>query len=183
MRQIVGRFDNSDRKLVVNAIHDHFGVVLTKMGSRDKWLQDKSGRTWWVLGGRDDWHGIPEEMMDHEEQAENEGILVIAQKKYTEIEMFAGPLTPFISAKKKLYSAKQRDGSYQYHLTVQTKGTYLLCIQTPGVTLNKFRTITYSSEEKERDKKIGELKKIWAAASSEERREIGRMLGAQPDGL
>ena len=183
MNQTVEKFDNSDREHVIDAIRNHFGTKLAKVGNRDKWLQDESGRNWWVLGGKDDWHGIPEEMMNHEELAEREGMLVIARKKSKSIEMFAGPSTPFISAKEKLYRTAQGDGSYQYQITVKTKGNHLICDQVTNAELRKFGALPYSSTEKEQNRKISELKKIWVDASSEERKEIVRMLGAQSDKL
>ena len=51
------------------------------------------------------------------------------------------------------------------------------------MALKPIFSIDYSDEQKNRDKRINEFKKICAAASSEERREIVRMRGAQSDGL
>ena len=180
MKQTVEKFDNSDRKRVIDAIQDHFDVQLTKVQNRNKWLQDETGRNWWVLGGKGDWHGIPEDMMDHEEQAENEGMFVIAQKQSTRIEMFAGPLTPFTDARNNLSPVKQQDGSYQYQFTVKTRGNQLRCDRVPSAALQEFAAFPYSSEAKEKDAKIEEVKKLWLGASAEERKEIVRILKAQP---
>ena len=68
MKKSSGKFDNLARLRVIDAVHEHFDVTLKRVGRRYKWLRDESGRNWWVLGGKDDWHGIPEDMMEHEEQ-------------------------------------------------------------------------------------------------------------------
>ena len=88
MKEKPERFDDLDRRPVIDAIQEHYGVKLQKVGSRPKWLRDASGRNWWILGGLETWHGIPEEMMEHEKCSEVEGMLVIAYKKLTKIEVF-----------------------------------------------------------------------------------------------
>ena len=83
MKQKPEKFDNLDRTRVISEIQRYFGVKLQRVGRRFKWLRDESGRNWWVLGGIDTWHGIPEEMMEDERRTQVEGVLVIAYKKLT----------------------------------------------------------------------------------------------------
>ena len=51
MKQATKKFDNLDRGCVIEAVQEHCGVKLNKVGQRDTWLRNESGRTWWVLGG------------------------------------------------------------------------------------------------------------------------------------
>ena len=56
MNPTAEKFDNLDRKVVIDGVQERYGVTLAKVGGRDKWRQDESGRNWCVLGGKDDWH-------------------------------------------------------------------------------------------------------------------------------
>lgn len=78
MTDKIGKFGNLECERVIEAIQTHYGVTLCKVGQRPKWRRDESGRSWWVLGGRKDWHGIAAEMMDDEVAASIEGLLVVA---------------------------------------------------------------------------------------------------------
>ena len=167
MKQTLGRFDNFDRNIVIGEIQEHYGVRLQKVGRRPKWLNDESGRSWWVLGGRDGWHGIPEEMMEDATQAQVEGMLVIATKNLTSIEAFAGPLGGLVSARDKLSRASQTTGDYQF--TVKVSGAHMRCEQDPNVVLVRFATIPCSAEDRERNRTLNDFRKTVAAMSPEDR--------------
>lgn len=114
MKQKPERFDDLDRCRVIDVIQECCGVKLQKVGSRPKWLRDASGGNWWVLGGLGTWHGIPEEMMEHEKCSEAEGQLVIAHKKLTKVEVFKGSLGPLVNARDELPRNTQ-----QFHFDVK----------------------------------------------------------------
>jgi len=96
------KFDETDRRKVIAEIETHFGVKLSPVGTRRKYLQDQTRRTFWVFGGYEDWHGIPAEMMEAEEKRNAEGILVVAKRGRTRIDIYTGPLLPLIKNKKSL---------------------------------------------------------------------------------
>ena len=133
MKQKPEKFDNLDRDLVIKEIQERCGVKLKKVRGGFKWLRDESGRNWWVLDGIDTWHGIPEEMMEDERRTQVEGVLVIAYKKLTSIDVFKGPLGPLVSASNGLPGATQ-PGS-QYHFNVKPSRTRMRCIEVPKVVL------------------------------------------------
>ena len=146
MKQKPEKFDNLARNHVINAIQGHYHVELHTVRRRSKWLQDKSGRNWWVLGGRGTWHGIPEEMMEDERRAQVEGVLVIAYKRLTGIDVFEGPLGPLLSASNELPRATQPPRDYKFN--VKVSGTRLQCTEVPNLVLDRLATIPYSAEDR-----------------------------------
>jgi hypothetical protein len=58
-----GKSDEVDRERVVQVLQSSLGIRLARAGARRKWFRDEHGRSYWVLVGTGDWHGIPEEMM------------------------------------------------------------------------------------------------------------------------
>ena len=167
MKQKSRKFDNLDRDCVIRAIQEHCGVKLQRVGSRSKWLRDESGRNWWVLGGRGGWHGIPEEMMEDEKQAQLEGRLVIAEKKLANLELFEGPLSRLVNARDRLYRAAQTNGDYQF--TVEVKGDAMRCAQASDVVLRRIASTPFSDEQKERARQMNKIQKEMLAMSPEDR--------------
>ena len=169
MTDEIAKFGNLERDRVIEAIQVHYGVTLHKVGKRPKWQRDETGRNWWVLGGREDWHGIPEEMMDDESAASTEGMLVVAQKKVESIEAFAGTLGPLVHARSELYRAQQSVGSDQYQFTVEVRGGRMQCVQAPTIVLRRFATFPYSALDRERDRNWHAVMKDVAAMSDKDR--------------
>jgi hypothetical protein len=153
MKQKTIKFGTLDRERVIDEVQEHYDVKLKKVGPHPKWLQDESGRNWWILGGTGDWHGIPEEMMEDEQQARVEGMLVIAQRKLTHIEAFAGLLGPLVSARDKLSWAQSR----AYQFWVKMSGAHLQCVQAPDVVLERFARIPYSVKDEELEKTVATM--------------------------
>ena len=167
MNIAVEKFDNLDRRVVIGAVQKHYDVKLERVEGRDKWRRDESGRNWWVLGGKGDWHGIPKEMMEDEIQARFDGTLIIAQKKRNFVEAFSGSLHPLVYVRDKLYRASRSTGDYQFK--VKVSGDRLLCVQAQDVVLQRFETIPYAIEDRDRDKRMNELHKLLATISPKER--------------
>ena len=184
MKQNFKKFDDLDRNHVINAIQEHDGVNLQEVGSRSKWLRDASGRNWWVLGGLGAWHGIPEEMMENERRAQVEGVLVIAYKKHTSIDVFKGPLGRLVSASNELPRATQPPRDYKFN--VEVSGTRMRCTGVPNLVLDRLTTIPYSAEDRERDRALNEFRKSVSAMSLEDRAalmdELNRITDAAPPG-
>ena len=64
------RFDNIDRKHVIATLERSFGSRLEKVGKRDIYLKNSADVRFVVLGGNEDWHGIPDDVIEDVEGAE-----------------------------------------------------------------------------------------------------------------
>lgn len=144
------KFDETDRQAVIDMLSRHFGVRLQPVGRRRKWLRDDAGRKFWVLGGYEDWHGIPEEMMDAEVISPSRGYIVIAIRHCSTIEVFIGPLTSLVAARAHLSRASQTTGDYQFKVEkkVEKHGTRLLIKQVPNAALSELTTFSFNETEK-----------------------------------
>lgn len=168
------KFDNIDRKRVIQTVEDHFKVTLSKVGRRPKWLQDKAGRNYWVLGGYGEWHGIPEEMVDAEIAAPMDGVLVIAVRKKASMDVFAGSVGELVKGRGKLYRARKTTGDYQF--TYRAGGSHLIVDQLPGFSLEQIGALPYEADEKEKDIAVDNVTKLFEKMSKEEREELLRSL-------
>lgn len=173
MKQTAGKFDELDRKRVIDAVQEHYDVKLEKVGNARKWLRDELCRNWVILGGKDDWHGIPNEIMEHEKETRTEGMLVVAEKKLTHIEVFAGPLSQLVSSKDELSQTKTEACQF----TVKVKGDLMQCVQAPAVVLKRIVSISHSDEDRERERRMNEFGKMVADLSPEEFSEFLDKLG------
>ena len=127
------KFDETDRDKVISEIEQHFGTKLSRVGKRRKVLQDPSGKSYWVLGGYDDWHGITSDMIKEEQKRAIDGVLVVAKRHKTTIDIFAGPLKPLITNNHNL--SQVQNGDYQFHISI--RGNSLTIKEIPVLTLRR----------------------------------------------
>lgn len=169
------KFDNYDRNRVVSEVEKYFQVKLHKAGSRDIYLKDETGKTYWVIGGVGDYHGIPKEMFTEEERQIVEGVLIIAKKKLNSIDVFAGSLLPLIRSKRMLAVT-----DIQYQFDVSPQNDILKLKQAPDVRLKKIAVVPYTTEEKIADKTVHDttqgLKKYFKNISEEQATELMQRL-------
>jgi len=162
------KFDETDRYQVIKEIESYFGVKLSPVGSRRKYLQDQNKRTFWVFGGYDDWHGIPSEMMEAEEKRNADGILVIAKRGRNKIVIYTGALLPLIKSKHTLSHTQK--GEYQFN--IRERDGFLIINEVPKLRLSKLGSAASSIEEKESDKNVKELEAIFSSLSPEKKNQI-----------
>ncbi len=162
------KFDEHDRKKVIAEVEVHFGVQLSTVGSRHKFLEAKDGRTYWVLGGYEDWHGIPPDMFEEEERRRTNGVLVVAKRYPNRIDVYSGPLQPLIESKGTLSHTQK--GEYQFNIHI--RGSHLFVKEVQGLSLTKLAEAPYSAQEKDSDKKAKELAAIFDELSPDEQREL-----------
>lgn len=162
------KFDETDRKKVIAEIQSHYGVKLSPVGTRRKYLRDQNNRTFWVFGGYEDWHGIPAEMLEAEEKRNAEGILVVAKRGRTKIDIYTGPLLPLIKNKKRLSHTQK--GEYQFNIRII--GNSLTIHEVPGLHLSALGTASYPMEEKASDKAVEKVETIIRKLSPEAREQL-----------
>lgn len=164
------KFDETDRRAVIDEIGRHLGVQLNPVGRRRKWLRDRSGRNYWVLGGYADWHGIPREMMDDEVADPSDGFIVIAMRRQSDMEIFLGPLAPLVAGRRKLYRTNQSTGDYQF--TFRRRGSHLFLDQDASVILYSLASFSFDETEKESKKRVEEVVKQLAALPEDEQQRL-----------
>ncbi len=130
------KFDEIDRSKVIGEVERHFGVKLTRVGSYRKFLQDTSGKSYWVLGGYEDWHGISSDMLKEEQRLASNGVLVIAKRHKSTISIFHGPLQPLITNYRQLSHGQAGD----YMFNVAIRGNSMTVKEILGLTLKKLGT-------------------------------------------
>lgn len=162
------KFDETDRRKVIAELQSHFGVKLSRVGTRRKYLRDENNRTFWVFGGYEDWHGIPAEMMEAEEKRDAEGILVVAKRGKTKIDIYTGPLMPLIKNRKSLSHTQK--GEYQFN--IRLRGNSLTVHEVPGFHLTALGTASYPIEEKTSDKTVEKMETIIRKLSPEAREQL-----------
>lgn len=171
------KFDETDRRAVTDALCKQLGVVLTPVGHRHKWLKDEAQRSYWVIGGYEDWHGIPNEMMDAEAASSTAGILVIAIRHSQSIQIYVGPLSPLVEARNVLKRARKTSGDYQF--TYTKRGRCLVIDQAPHVVLSGLSGFTFDDEEKASVARVREAEKLLKSLPANELRELLENFQAQ----
>jgi hypothetical protein len=169
------RADELDRERVVRALQEHLGIHLMRIGSRRKWLRDDDGRSYWVLVGTGDWHGIPQDMMDAEAERPSGGMLVIASRLRDRLRIFIGPLDALVASRRKL--PRTAAGDYQFN--VATQGARLFVKEVLQAVLRELPAEPYSAADKEKDETIRSIKRLLMRLSSEERAQLLREFARQ----
>jgi hypothetical protein len=166
------KFDEADRSAVIRAIQAQRGVRLSPVRRRRKWLRDEENRSYWVLGGYDEWHGIPEEMMDAEADEPTGGFLALAIRKREALQIFFGPVEPIVRNRSRLYRARQTTGEYQYQFTITTRGNRVHIKQVPGAALRELAEVVYPAREKAKDQNAQTTRRLLESLSPEDQRRM-----------
>jgi len=127
------KFDETDRDKVISEVERHFGTKLSRVGRYRKFLQDPSGKSYWVLGGYEDWHGITSDMLKEEQSRATGGVLVVSKRHKSTIDIFSGPLGPLIANSRDL--SHTQAGDYQFNITI--RGNSMTVKEIPTLTLRK----------------------------------------------
>ena len=173
------KFDETDRRRVIAELEREREITLKRVGKRRKHLKDENGREYWVLGGVEDWHGIPSDMMESGLSDPTNVDLVIARRLNTKIEIYAGPAELLITARE--YLIHTQKGDFQFN--VQSHGDYLSINENFRVRLKKFCEVNYSDDEKETDVErhqvTSELNRIWENLSPVEKEDFMKINSLQ----
>lgn len=162
------KFDETDREKVISEIENLFKVTLTRFGQRRKSLSDQNGKSYWVIGGYENWHGIPPDMLTEEKKRSTNGILVVAKRYTSKIDIFIGSLQQLVDNDS--FLSHTQNGDFQFNIDI--RGDRLLVKEIDGLTLTKLGASTYSQEEKEKDIKNIKVKGIIRRLSQDQKRKL-----------
>jgi len=159
------KFDELSRHLVIRNLEKTLGVHLIRIKGYRKIFRDAtSGNCYCILGGIDNWHGIPKSFFDEDHPNWNASFIVIAKQYRTTIEVYMSLLSNVIASKKLLSTS-----STQYQFFVKRFGSQSLAIrELPHFFPRKIMSIPYSDDSSEREKTLIELEKHLANMSEGE---------------
>jgi hypothetical protein len=161
------RFDELDRERAIEELQRHLGVRLTRRGSRRKLLADDQGRQFIVMGGYEEWHGIPGDVMEAARNDHAEWTLVIARRSDRTIRVYAGPMGPLLHA---TGLSVNREGQFEFE--VVWRGDSALIKQAPGARLQLLTELDFSSQDREAAHSAKEFTKRWSQLSPQERNAV-----------
>ena len=170
------KFDETDRSKVISEVERHFGTKLSRVGRYRKFLQDPSGKSYWVFGGYDDWHGITSDMLKEEQERATDGVLVVAKRHKSTIDIFTGPLRPLIVNSRDL--SHTQTGDYQFHIAA--RGNSITIKEVPTLTLKRLGTAQEAGPAS--SPKLKEIEAILAKLSPEERTRLLEQLSGKSGG-
>lgn len=114
------KFDEDDRKCVIAVIESHHSTRLARIGKFRKFLADPTGKPYLILGGYDDWHGIPSKILEEAKARQAKGgLLVIARRLPTSIAIYTGDLMLLVENERAL--SHTREGDFQFNVSVRAR--------------------------------------------------------------
>lgn len=153
---------------MISEVECHFRVKLARVGGYRKFLIDANGKSYWVLGGYEDWHGITAKMMKEEQRRLSDGVLVVAKRYRGKIDIFSGPLQPLIEHSGDL--SHTQTAGYQFHITI--RGNNLTVNEIQGLSLRKLGDSKYVGEAVEHNAAAANIDSMLAKMTPVERLQL-----------
>ena len=129
------KFSGDERESVIKRLEKLKNIKLKPVGRYKKFLEGSDRLYYCIVGGRDDWHAIPKEVMEQERKYQASVYLVIARWLKTRIELYGGLLEPLFELRDSL--SRTEKGDFQFDLGTPTDGI-LSIKQVSGVKFEKF---------------------------------------------
>ncbi|MCL1958782.1 MAG: hypothetical protein FWF68_04205 [Spirochaetes bacterium] len=148
------KFTDKDRKLVLEELEKIQKVKLIQAKSR-KFYIDENGLPFLIFGGREDWHGITENIMNELNNYNKEGAFIVVKKFNTRMDINVGSLSVFILNKDKLVRTKS--GDFQFHCILTEDGLFIE--EIPDLYCNKITEIYFPNQKKDLSR-LKEISKI-----------------------
>ena len=160
------KFGDTERRRVIEELEKLFSMKLTPIKSYKKYLSGTDGKKYCIVGGYEEWHGVPDEVIVQDQAGIAKTVLVVAVVLRDKIEMFLGPIEPL---------AKNRDmltlvsgGGYQFNIK-STFGGRMYIKELSDYSLSKIQEFSYSPREKDKEKSMHGLVKEFKRLSPQAR--------------
>jgi len=147
------KFTDKDRKLVLEELEKIQKVKLIQAKSKKLYI-DENGLPFLIFGGREDWHGITENIMN-ELSNNKEGAFIVVKKFNTKMDINVGALSVFVQNKNKLLKTKK--GGFQFHCVATEDGLFIE--EIPDLYCNKVAEIHFPNYKKDLNR-LKEISKI-----------------------
>jgi len=118
-----------------------------------------------VLGSVDDWHGIPDEVVEDVEENHPNSKLAIAIKKRKTLKIYLGEMAPFIKSLGQL----ERTGNDKYTFHVDEKHDLLTVREARKVNLDLLTEVPHSESDRTNTKNKEEVNKLLKNMTQSER--------------
>jgi hypothetical protein len=136
------KFNNRDRERTIEVVEQYFHVKLTRKDSRrKKYLQDENASPYLFLGGREDWHGIPEKILIDGQNSDLDGKLIIVKRSGEKSKIYWSDLKWLLNASG-LHVNKE--GDRQFNLDWRTDPPFIK--EAPNVRLQLLTEIEYADQ-------------------------------------
>jgi hypothetical protein len=158
------KFDKLDRQYVIEEVERIFDTKLTRVGRRRIYLKSTQSARFIVLGGIEDWHGIPDDVIEDIESFDDIH-LVLAIKKQETIKIYHCDMTVFLENLEKL----NRPGNDKFAFNIDEYREYARIRKATAVTLDLLVEINYTAGDRKITETKDNLKKLLDRLSPEER--------------
>lgn len=152
---MVNKFNTEDIKVVLHELEKIQKTKLAQIKPSKKLFKDENGMIYLIFGGRENWHGISKSIVEELNNFLGDGVIIIAKKYQSRIDVCAGSLSILM---KDLYNLpKTKSKGYQFHTVLTEDGMYIEEIE--DLYLNKICEIHYPGYTKnlERLKQISKI--------------------------
>ena len=147
MLNTLTKFNNEDRKLLLQEIERIQGVILSPIASSKKLYKSNTNLLYLIQGGKEFWHGINKQCVSElrtSKWQKKENVLIIAKKYNTQMEVYVGSLLLFIKNLHKLIPTK--NGGLQFHCQLTEDGLYIE--EIPQLICNRVHIIYYTNHKR-----------------------------------
>ena len=145
--ETIGKFNNEDRRLLIQELERIQGVTLEHFSGSQKLYKSSNDHVYLIQGGKEFWHGINKQIVDQLKEPEfqkDNSILVIAKKYHTQLDIYVGSLQLFVRNLDKLIPTK--NSGLQFHCQLTEDGLFIE--EIPNLICNKVHTIYYPGHKR-----------------------------------
>ena len=143
----IDKFNNEDRQILIKELERIQGVKLNPINGVSKMYISNNGHVYLIQGGKGFWHGVSEKNITQLKEMDiktEKGILVIAKKYHTQLDIYVGSLQLFALNIGRLIPTSK--SGLQFHCQLIEDGLFIE--EIPELICNKVHTIYYPDHKR-----------------------------------